>query len=167
MFWLVILVFANLLTGVGIAYYEATIEAVIALVFFLPLIVASGGNAGAQAATLMVRAIATGEARPRDWVRLLGKELLVSVALGITMGLAIWGVGLIRGGAGVGAAVALAMVSVVVVGSLIGMLLPFLLHRLRLDPAAASAPLVTSIADIVGVLVYLGIATALLGVAPA
>src|SRR5690606_2120990 len=77
-FWLVMLVFANLLTGIGIAYYQATIEAALTLVFFLPLVIASGGNAGAQAATLMVRALATGEAQLRDWARLLGKELLVS-----------------------------------------------------------------------------------------
>ncbi|HEX9627655.1 MAG TPA: magnesium transporter [Acidiferrobacterales bacterium] len=161
--WLVMLVFANLLTGVGIAYYEATIEAVITLVFFMPLIVASGGNAGAQAATLMVRAIATGQAHAHDWARLLAKELAVSLALGVTMGLVIWGIGAIRGGAGVGIAVALSMVCVVIVGSTIGMMLPFLLNRLKLDPAAASAPLITSIADIVGVLIYFSIATAILG----
>ncbi len=165
--WLVLLVFANLLTGLGIAYYEATIEAVIALVFFMPLIVASGGNAGAQASTLMVRAIATGEARPQDLAHLLAKETAVSAALGVTMGLAIWGVGAIQGGTEIGIAVALSMVCVVVVGSLFGMVLPFLLHRLRLDPAAASAPLVTSIADILGVLIYLAIATAILDLPPA
>jgi magnesium transporter len=129
----------------------------------MPLIVASGGNAGAQAATLMVRAIATGQAHAHDWARLLAKELAVSLALGVTMGLVIWGIGAIRGGAGVGIAVALSMVCVVIVGSTIGMMLPFLLNRLKLDPAAASAPLITSIADIVGVLIYFSIATAILG----
>jgi magnesium transporter len=151
---------------IGIAYYEATIEAVIALVFFLPLMVASGGNAGAQAATLMVRALATGEAGPRDRTRLLLKEIAVSSALGASMGLAIWGVGVIRGGTGIGIAVAISMVCVVMVGSVIGMLLPFLPNRLQLDPAPASTPLVTSIADIVGVLIYLSIATVVLSLPP-
>lgn len=160
--WLVMLVFANLLTGLGIAYFEATIEAVITLVFFMPLIVASGGNAGAQAATLMVRAIATGEVEWRDWTRLLSKEIAVSAALGVTMGLAIWGVGVIRGGVEIGIVVALSMVAVVIIGSLVGMMLPFLLNRLHLDPAAASAPLITSLADIIGVLIYFSIATAIL-----
>lgn len=161
-FWLVLLIFANILTGIGIAYYEATIESVLALVFFLPLIIDSSGNAGSQAATLMVRALATGEAQLRDWARLLGKELTVSTALGVTMGLVIWGVGVVRAGAEVGLVVALSMVCVVVVGSLIGMTLPFLLSRLGLDPATASAPLITSIADVVGVLIYFSIATAVL-----
>lgn len=161
-FWLVTLVFANLLTGLGIAYYEATIEAVLTLVFFLPLIIASGGNAGAQAATLMVRALATGEVQMRDWAWLLGKELFVALALGLTMGLVIWGVGVIRGGLEIGLVVALSMVCVVVAGSLVGMTLPFLLSRLKLDPATASAPLITSIADVVGVLIYFSIATTVL-----
>ena len=72
--WLVLLVFGNLLSGFGIAYFEDIIAAHIALIFFLPLLIASGGNAGAQAATLMVRALATGEVRSRDWGRMLGRE---------------------------------------------------------------------------------------------
>lgn len=160
--WLVLLVFMNIFGGAGIAYFEETIEAVIALVFFLPLIVDSGGNAGSQAATLMVRALATGDVQVRDWLRLWGKELGVSVALGLTMGLAVWGLGIWRGGFDVGMVVALSMVIVVIMGSMIGMLLPFLLTKLKLDPATASAPLITSIADISGILVYFSIATAIL-----
>jgi magnesium transporter len=160
--WLVMLVFMNLLGGAAIAYFEATIEAVIALVFFLPLLIGSGGNAGSQAATLMVRALATGDVGPKDWLRLWGKELSVSGALGITMGIAVFGLGLWRGGMEVGMVVALAMICVVVFGSMVGMLLPFLLTRFGFDPAAASAPLITSIADICGILIYFSIATAIL-----
>lgn len=162
--WLVLLVFMNIFGGAAIAHFEATIEAVIALVFFLPLIVDSGGNAGAQSATLMVRALATGDVRPRDWLRLWGKELGVAIALGVTMGIAVWGLGLWRGGVDVGTVVALAMVLVVVFGSTIGMLLPFALTRFGFDPATASAPLITSIADIGGILIYFTIATAILTV---
>ncbi len=160
--WLVMLVFMNIFGGAGIAYFEDTIEAVIALVFFLPLIVDSGGNAGSQSATLMVRALATGDVQSRDWLRLWGKELGVALALGLTMGAAVWGIGLWRGGSEVAMVVSLAMVLVVMVGSMIGMLLPFLLTRMNLDPATASAPLITSIADISGILVYFSLATALL-----
>ncbi len=160
--WLVLLVFMNIFGGAAIAYFEETIEAVIALVFFLPLIVDSGGNAGSQSATLMVRALAIGDVRPKDWLRLWGKELGVAAALGITMGLAVWGLGLWRGGPEVGTVVALAMVCVVIFGSMIGMVLPFLLERLKFDPATASAPLITSIADICGILIYFSIATAVL-----
>ena len=162
--WLVLLVFMNLFGGAAIAHFEETIEAVIALVFFLPLIVDSGGNAGAQSATMMVRALATGDVRMRDWGRLLGKELGVAIALGVTMAVAVFGIGIYRGGLDVGYVVALAMAAVVLFGSLIGMLLPFLLHRMNLDPATASAPLITSLADITGIMIYFTIATMLLPV---
>lgn len=161
--WLVLLVFANIFSGMGIAHFEETIEAYIVLVFFLPLLVDSGGNAGSQAATLMVRGMATGDVRFRDWGRLLGKELLVASALGLTMAAAVAGLGAFRGGPDIALVVSLSMVLIVIVGSLIGMCLPFLLSRLKFDPATASAPLVTSIADASGVLVYFGIATAVLG----
>lgn len=160
--WLLILVFMNIFGVAAITYYEATIEAVIVLVFFLPLVVNSAGNAGAQASTLMVRALATGDVEMRDWLRLLGKELSVAIALGITLGLAVSLIGLYHGGPEIALVVALAMSLVVTFGSLIGMVLPFLLTHFRLDPATASAPLVTSIADIGGIIIYFGIATALL-----
>ncbi|MFO8156341.1 MAG: magnesium transporter, partial [Thiohalospira sp.] len=160
--WLVLLVFMNLFGGAAIAFYEQTIEAAITLVFFLPLVIASGGNAGAQASTLMVRALATGDVRARDWARLFGKELGVAVALGLTMGIAVAGIGVYRGGMEIGAVVALAMTAVVVFGSLTGMLMPFLLDRLKIDPATSSAPLITSLADIIGILVYFSIATLIL-----
>ncbi|EWH00158.1 magnesium transporter [Halomonas sp. BC04] len=161
--WLVLLVFANIFSGAGIAYFEETIEAYIALVFFLPLLVDSGGNAGSQAATLMVRGMATGDVRSRDWARLLGREVFVAIGLGLTMALAVSVVGVFRAGTEIALVVAMSMVLIVIVGSLIGMILPFILDRLGWDPATASAPLVTSIADASGVLIYFAIATAVLG----
>ncbi len=160
--WLVTLVFANILSGAGIAAFEDTIAANLALVFFLPLLIASAGNAGSQAATLTVRALATGEVRLADWGRLLGREVLVALALGATMAVAVAAIGFWRDGAAVAMVVATTMVVVVLAGSLVGLSLPFLLDRLRLDPASASAPLVTSIADIAGVLIYFSIAAAFL-----
>lgn len=161
--WLVLLVVVNGIGAIGIKYFEASIEAVVALVFFLPLVIASGGNAGAQAATLMVRALATGDVHSRDWLALFVKELSVALALGITMGLFVWLVGSAIAGAELGLAVALAMIGVVLVGSLFGLLLPFVLERLKFDPATASAPLITSVADIAGIVIYFTIATLLLG----
>jgi magnesium transporter len=160
--WLVLLVFGNLLSGAGIHYYEDTIAAVVALVFFLPLLIGSSGNAGSQAATLMVRALATGDVMLKDWGRMLGREILIALLLGLTMALAVSGIGWYRGGPGVALAVALTMVLVVIVGSLIGMSLPFVLSRLKMDPATASAPLVTTMADAAGVFIYFGIATLIL-----
>ncbi|MFO7649463.1 MULTISPECIES: magnesium transporter [Halomonas] len=160
--WLVLLVFANLFSGAGIAYFEETIAAQVALVFFLPLLIGSGGNAGAQAATLMVRGMATGDVGVKDWGTLLGRELLVAGSLGLTMALAVAPIGVMRGGEAVAMVVAMSMVTIVLFGSLLGMCLPFLLDRLGWDPATASAPLVTTLIDASGVLIYFSIATAIL-----
>lgn len=160
--WLVILVFMNVFSGAGIAHFEDVIEANIALVFFLPLLVDSGGNAGSQSATLMIRAFATGDVRLRDWFKMFTKEISVALLMGITMALAVSTVGLWRGGIDIAIVVASTMTLIVVVGSLIGMSLPFIFRKLKLDPATASAPLITSICDIVGVLIYFGIASSFL-----
>lgn len=161
--WLVILVFANIFTGAGIAYFEDTIAAHLALLFFMPLLVASAGNAGAQSATLMVRGIATGDVTGSDWAKLFFKDILVASALGLTMSAAVLMVGFFRAGIDIAMVVALTMIIVVLVGSLIGMALPFILNKLNFDPATASTPLITTIADVSGVLIYFGIATAVLG----
>ncbi|MGO4999054.1 magnesium transporter [Oceanisphaera sp. W20_SRM_FM3] len=158
-FWLVLLVFGNLFSGVGIAHFEDLIAANIVLVFFLPLLVGSGGNAGSQSATLMVRALATGEVVMRDWFRLLGREALVALCLGGTMAVAISAIGYLRGDAMVAMVLAMSMMMVVMIGCLIGMSLPFVLNNMGFDPASASAPLITTVCDASGVLMYLYIAS--------
>ncbi|MGY6632690.1 MAG: magnesium transporter [Alkalilacustris sp.] len=163
-YWLVLLVFGNIFSGAGIAAFEDTIAAHLALLFFLPLLIASGGNAGTQSATLMVRALATGDVRPMDFGRLLGREAVIALALGLTMAAAVALIGVWRGGPEIAVVVSLAMVVIVLMGALIGMSLPFIFARLDRDPAAASGPLVTSLADVLGVLMYFGIATALLDI---
>jgi magnesium transporter len=160
--WLLILVFMNIFSGAGIAAFEETIEAVVALVFFLPLLIDSGGNAGSQSATLMVRALATGDVRMSDWLRLLGKELRVALLLGVSMAIGAAAISYFRAPE-VLVVVSLTMTLIVVWGSLLGMSLPFLLTRLGRDPATASAPLITSLADISGVLIYFSIARWYLG----
>lgn len=117
-----------------------------ALVFFLPLLIASGGNAGAQSATLMVRALATGDVRARDWTAMLSREFVVALLLGGCMALAVSLIALWRGGPQIATVVALSITLIVMVGSLIGISLPFLLNRFRMDPAIASVPLVMSLA---------------------
>jgi len=160
--WLVILVFANIFTGAGIAHFEELIGAHLALLFFMPLLVASAGNAGAQSATLVVRGIATGDVVNRDWLKLFKKELIVASALGLTMAITVWTVGVFRTELAIATIVAITMVAVVLAGGLIGILLPLLLNRLGIDPAAASIPLITTIADVSGVMIYFTIATAIL-----
>lgn len=161
-YWLVFLVFGSLLSGIGIAHFEDIIAANIVLVFFLPLLVGSGGNAGSQSATLMVRALATGDVQFKDWLYLLGRESLVALCLGGTMAFAVSILGYYRGDLMVSLVLALSMMGIVLMGCLIGMSLPFILNHLKLDPASASAPLVTSICDATGVVVYLFIASQLL-----
>ncbi len=162
-FWLSLLVFGNLFSGAGIAFFEDTILAYVSLVFFLPLLIDSSGNAGSQSATLMVRALATGDVALKDWRNLIVRELAIATALGLTMAVVVSPIGLMRGGYDIALVVGLTMVLVVTIGSLVGMSLPFLLSRLRLDPATASAPLVTTISDAVGVMVYFSIASKVLG----
>ncbi|WP_286728949.1 magnesium transporter [Acinetobacter sp. UBA1297] len=161
-FWLVILVFGSLLSGIGIAHFEEIISTHIVLVFFLPLLVGSGGNAGSQSATLMVRALATGDVQFKDWFSLLGRETVVALCLGVTMACAVSMLGYIRGDFMVAIVLAISMVGIVLMGCLTGMSLPFILNKLKLDPASASAPLVTSICDATGVIIYLFVASKLL-----
>ncbi|MFN3663804.1 magnesium transporter [Yoonia sp.] len=160
--WLLLLVFGNIFSGAGIAYFEDTITAYVALVFFLPLLIDSGGNAGSQSATLMIRSLATGEVQMKDWSWMIGREVMVAALMGISMAAAVSVIGIFRAGPEIAIVVATSMVLIVIVGSVIGMLLPFVLTKLNLDPATASAPLVTSIADASGVLIYFAIATAFL-----
>jgi magnesium transporter len=158
-----VLVLVNLFSGAALAHYEATIAAVVVLVSFLPLLIGSGGNAGAQTATLIIRAMATGDVQPSEAKRLLLREVAVSLCIGLLMAAAVFFLGWIRGGPMVGAVVATAMLAVVVFGSLVGLMLPLGLHRFGFDPAAAGTPLITSVADIGGILIYFSIAQAWLG----
>ena len=159
--WLVLLVFMNIFSGAALASFEDIIQSFVALVFFLPLLIDSGGNAGSQSATLMIRYLALGEVQVSDWYKLIGRELLVSFLLGITMAASIALVASFRAPEVI-VVVCIAMVLNVMLGSLIGLLLPFIFTKLKVDAATASAPLVTSLCDICGVLIYFSIASKLL-----
>ncbi len=160
--WLSTLVFMNVFSGAAIANFEDVIQKMISLTFFLPLLIGSGGNAGSQSATLMIRSLAVGDVESKDWLGLAAKELMVSLMLGITMALAVSLIAAFRA-PGIIAVVASAMVLTVIAGSLIGLMLPFIFTKLKLDPATASAPLVASMADILGVVIYFSIASWYLG----
>ncbi|MDG4951028.1 magnesium transporter [Weeksellaceae bacterium KMM 9724] len=160
--WLLALVFMNIFSGTAIASFEDVLQATVSLVFFLPLLIDSGGNAGAQSATLMIRSLAMGDVKLADWYKLIFKELLVSLLLGVTMALGVSLVASFRAPEIV-MVVAATMVLIVMTGSVIGMLLPFIFTKFKLDPATASAPLITSISDICGVLIYFSIASWYLG----
>lgn len=156
--WLIALVFMNVFSGAAIAGFSDVIESVVALVFFLPLLIDSGGNAGSQSATLMIRSLAVGDVEMKDWLKLLGKELFVSLLLGITMAAGVSLVASFRAPEVI-TVVASTMVLTVMAGGMIGLLLPFIFTKFKVDPATASAPLITSISDITGVLIYFSIAS--------
>ncbi|TCJ20118.1 magnesium transporter [Rubrobacter taiwanensis] len=161
--WLIALVGVGLVSSGVIAAFEETLEAAIALAFFIPLLIDSGGNTGSQSATLMVRAIATGDLRLGQWGRAISKELAVGISLGAALGLATALLGIFRGGVEIGLIVGLTMIAIVLVANLIGAALPFALSRLGLDPAVASAPLITTVVDATGLIIYFTIATLVLG----
>ncbi len=160
--WLMLLIVVNLVSSGIIEAYEATLEQIIALAFFIPLLIDSGGNTGTQSATVMVRALATGEIELRQWWRALAKEVFVGLSLGAVMGLGSALLGFYRGDIGLALVVGLSMGAIVIAANLIGTLLPFLLTKLNIDPAVASSPLITSVADAAGLFIYFGIATAFL-----
>ena len=161
--WLFLLLIMDLITGGIIQGFEATIAKYVVLVTFLPVLVDTAGNAGSQSATLVIRALALGTVKMKDWTSLLGRELILAGALGITMGLGISVMGIIRGKSlRIAQVIVLSMVVNVIVGSLIGVLLPFLFTKFKKDPATASTPLITTLADIIGTAIYLSIATLLL-----
>ena len=157
--WLLALVVVNLGAAGVIAAYEDTLAALISLTFFIPLLMGSGGNAGAQSAMLVVRALATGDVDRSRWMPTLIKEIVVGAALGATMAVAAWMLGLFQGGAQVAVVVAVAMFAIVLVSNLIGVVVPLLLTRVGIDPAVASSPLITSVADIAGLAIYFAIAS--------
>lgn len=161
--WLLVLIFVNLISAGVIARYEAFMLEFIALALFMPLVIASGGNCGAQSATLMVRAIATGDLELSDWLAAVGKELFVGALLGGAMAVIAGAVGQLYGGdSKIALIVGLSMVSIVFVANSFGALLPFALSRLKVDPAAASSPLITSVMDVLGLIIYFSIAAVVL-----
>ena len=161
--WLLILILVNLISAAVIANYEEQLLEYITLALFMPLVIASGGKSGAQSATLMVRAIATGDLKASDWASALTKEILVGILMGCAMGGLAFLVGWLYGGEStIAQVIGLSMLAIVLVANLFGALLPFALERIRIDPAVASSPLITSIMDVLGLIIYFSIAVLIL-----
>ncbi len=169
--WLVVLFLGGTLTASAMSFFEGEIEKAVVLTLFLPLIIASGGNSGSQAATLIIRAMATDDLRLTDWFRVMRRELLTGLLLGLILGIIGWFrvaiEGAITGGFSshwplVGLAIGLSLVGVVLWGSLVGAMLPFLLRRLGFDPATSSAPFVSTFVDVTGIVIYFSVAAFIL-----
>jgi len=166
--WLIILFIGEMFTASAMSYFDAEIEKAVVLALFVPLIISSGGNSGSQAASLIIRAMALGELKLKDWWYVMRKELLSGISLGIILGLigflriVIWQkTGIYDYGiywVSIAISVALSLVFIVLWGSLSGSLIPFILRRLGLDPAAASAPFVATLVDVTGLIIYFTVA---------
>jgi magnesium transporter len=161
--WLVLLFFAELLTATAMARYEATLASALALVFFVPLIISSGGNSGSQSATLITRALAVGDVELRHAARVLTREGLQGLALGAFLGMFGFARVLLGGESMIVAVVVgLTLLAVAVTGTLVGATLPLIFTRFGFDPAIASSPFVASFVDVAGILIYFSIAARLL-----
>jgi magnesium transporter len=166
--WLIILFLGEMLTATAMQGYNGEIEKAAILAMFLPLIISSGGNSGSQATTLVIRAMALGELRLRDWFRVVRKELLSGLSLGLILGtigffrISLWQyLHIFDYGKYhwlVAFTVGVALVGVVLWGTISGAMLPFLLRRCRLDPATSSAPFVATLVDVTGLIIYFNVA---------
>lgn len=169
--WLTVLFVGEMLTATAMGYYEDEIARAVVLAVFLPLIISSGGNAGSQASTLVIRAMALGEVRLSDWWRVVRREIASGLSLGLILGV----IGVLRvvlwehlfhsygpHYVKLGLTVGISLVFVVAWGSLTGSFLPFVLRRLNFDPASASTPFVATMVDVTGVVIYFSVANALL-----
>jgi magnesium transporter len=165
--WLTILFVGEMLTASAMGHYEDEIAKAVVLAVFLPLIISSGGNAGSQASTLVIRAMALDEVRLGDWWRVLRREIASGLCLGLILGV----IGFIRVYAWehifhsygehyvkLAATVGLSLVFVVMWGSLSGSFLPFVLRKCNFDPASASTPFVATMVDVTGVVIYFSVA---------
>jgi magnesium transporter len=169
--WLTALFLGEMLTATAMNFFQAEIAKAVVLALFVPLIISSGGNSGSQASTLVIRALALGEVGLADWWRVMRREILAGLALGGILGsigflrITLWsGFSDIYGEHWLLLAmtVALALLGIVLWGTLIGSLLPFLLRRLGFDPATSSAPFVATLVDVTGLVIYFSVAMVIL-----
>ena len=169
--WLAALFLGEMLTATAMGQFEAEITRAVVLALFVPLIISSGGNSGSQATTLVIRAMALGEVRLRDWWRVIRREIFTGLGLGLILAV----IGLVRiltwqglfNAYGehyflVALTVAFSLVGVVLWGSVAGSILPFILRALGFDPASASAPFVATLVDVTGLVIYFSIAAVVL-----
>jgi magnesium transporter len=169
--WLATLFIGEMFTATAMRYFEKEIGRALVLILFVPLIISSGGNSGSQATSLVIRAMALGEVRLRDWWRVVRREIAAGLALGCILG----AIGFMRIVAWqafsdlygphyllVAFTVAFSLIGVVLFGTIAGSMLPFLLSRLGLDPASASAPFVATLVDVTGLVIYFTAASMIL-----
>jgi len=167
--WLVVLFFGEMLTASAMGFFEKEIEKAVVLALFVPLVISSGGNSGSQAASLIIRSLALKELNLRNWWYVMRKEIFSGLLLGSVLGLIgffrilIWQqTGFYNYGEywiWVGVSVSVALIFIVLWGTLTGSMIPILLKRIGLDPATASAPFVATLVDVTGLIIYFTVAS--------
>jgi magnesium transporter len=169
--WLMILFVGELFTATAMGHFEEEIQRAVVLALFVPLIISSGGNSGSQATTLVIRAMALGELRLRDWWRVVHRELATGFVLGSVLAvigmtrIVLWQAFWKTYGEHyllISLTVACSLIGVVLFGTVAGSMLPFVLRRFGLDPASASAPFVATLVDVTGLVIYFTIASVIL-----
>lgn len=169
--WLVILFLGEMLTASAMGYFQDEIAKAVVLALFIPLIISSGGNAGAQASTLIIRAMALSEVTTKDWWKIMRREVLSGLFLGVSLGIigffriSIWGIYFNFYGAHwllIAFTLFFTLIGVVLWGTLSGSMLPIMLKKLKFDPAVASAPFVATLVDVTGLIIYFSIALIIL-----
>ena len=169
--WLVILFIGEMFTATAMGFFEKEISKAVVLSLFLPLIISSGGNTGSQASTLVIRAMALGEVTLKDWFRIMRRELIAGLFLGLILGsigflrIATWSTfSNIYGEYWLMIAFTIfgALMGIVLWGTFIGSMLPLILRRLGFDPAASSAPFVATLVDVTGLIIYFSVASVIL-----
>lgn len=163
--WLLLLFLTESLTGSVLRHYEVELAAVVSLTFFIPLLIGTGGNAGSQTTSTIIRSIALGEIALKDGMAVLWHELRVGLMLGLAMAVFGFGRALMWGTpVPVAQSVAVALLAIVVWANVVGSVLPLLASKLRIDPAIVSGPFMSTLVDATGLLIYLQIAKAILGI---
>jgi len=161
--WLLLLFVAETLTGTVLRYYENELSAVVALSFFIPLLIGTGGNAGSQTVTTIIRSIALGEIRLRQAGRVLAREMSTGIMIGLLIGTVAFGRALLWGAhAPLALTVAITVVAICTWSTTVGSLIPIAAERLGVDPAVLSAPLITTLVDATGLVIYFSIAKIIL-----
>lgn len=164
-FWLLALFVAEAYTGTVMRFFEDTLEQVVALSFFIPLLLGTGGNVGSQITTTLVRAMAVEELTLRDLRWILGKEFAVGMVIGVVMaGIAFVRAELLQVGGDVATVIALAIAAISIWSSLVAALLPLMLRKFKFDPTVVSAPFITTLVDGTGLVIYFMIAKTVLGI---
>jgi magnesium transporter len=158
--WLLLSMLGGIAAGYIMSTFESTLEAILVLAFFIPVIMDMGGNVSTQSSTIFVRGIATGEIKGNGIWRYLFREIRVGLLMGVLFGLLVAAAALLwRGNPVLGLVVGTSMIATIALATIIGTLVPLFFHKLKIDPAITSGPLVTTIKDITGLLIYFGMAT--------